>query len=134
MNVVSVLTIINRVDEYLASEGHLLASQIRSVSVETFSVDTNCLRLYLPADLIARLGLRLSEAVRHDVSAKTRLFQDANLSLFDREGTFECVEIPSGQSAVVGRIPLDMLGLKPDLENDTLRVLPDRSADTYWTA
>ena len=112
----------------------MLGSQIRSVSVETFLVDTKRLRFYLPANLIDRLGLKRSYATRHDVSIKTRLFQDAKLSLFDREGTFECVELPIGQPALVGRIPLDMLGLKPDLENNTLEVLPDRSADTYLTA
>jgi hypothetical protein len=30
-------------------------------------------------------------------------------------------------------IPLEMLGLEPDLQNQTLRVLPEQSVDTYLT-
>jgi hypothetical protein len=65
--------------------------------------------------------------------SKARVFQDANLSLSGREGTFECLEIPEGQNSVVGVFPLELLGLEPDLQNQTLRILPSESANTYLT-
>jgi hypothetical protein len=53
--------------------------------------------------------------------------------LCGREGTFECLELPSGRDALIGVIPLDALGLEPDLRNQTLRILPTESVDTYLT-
>ena len=65
--------------------------------------------------------------------SKARVFQDAKISLCGREGTFECLELPGGQSPLIGVIPLELLGLEPDLQNQTLKVLPSESANTYLT-
>jgi hypothetical protein len=35
--------------------------------------------------------------------------------------------------ALIGVIPLEALGLEPDLAHQTLRVLPSESVDTYLT-
>ncbi len=37
------------------------------------------------------------------------------------------------QDPLLGVIPLEMLGLEPDLKNQALRVLPTESVDTYLT-
>ena len=50
-----------------------------------------------------------------------------------REGTFECLELPGGREALLGVIPMEALGLEPDLRNQTLKVLPTESVDTYLT-
>jgi hypothetical protein len=42
-----------------------------------------------------------------------------------RVGTFDCVPLPDGAEPLLGRLPLHGLGLEPDLQNETLRVLPD---------
>ena len=62
-----------------------------------------------------------------------RIYQDAKICLYGREGTFECLELPGGQDSLLGVIPLEMLGLEPDLKNQALRVLPTESVDTYLT-
>ena len=130
------LTIINRADESAAARGFISASEIRSVTLPKVLVDTGATTLCLPANIIDRLGLDLLKEV--DVSAATRLskarvFQDAKILLCGREGTFECLELPGGRDALIGVIPLEALGLELDLQNQTLKVLPSESLDTYLT-
>jgi predicted aspartyl protease len=134
--VLTPLTITNRADQTLASRGFLPEDQVRSISLNDVLVDTGATTLCLPANMIAQLGLELLKEV--DVMtangiSKARVFQDAKLSLCGREGTFECLELPGGQSPLVGVIPLELLGLEPDLQNQTLRILPSESANTYLT-
>ena len=90
----------------------------------------------MPADAIKKLGLSLLKEV--DVATamglgKARVFRDATLLLCDREGTFECLELPSDTDALIGVIPLEAMGLEPDLQKQTLRVLPTESSNTYLT-
>jgi clan AA aspartic protease len=130
------LTVINRADQIRAEDGTITEDQIRSVKIDQVLVDTGATTLCLPAEIIAKLGLKLLKEV--DVATatgigKARIFQDAKISLCGREGTFECLELPGGGDALLGVIPLEMLGLEPDLTNQTLRVLPSESVDTYLT-
>lgn len=134
--VLTPLTITNRADQTLASRGFLPEDQVRSISLDDVLVDTGATTLCLPANMIAQLGLELLKEV--DVMtangiSKARVFQDAKLLLCGREGTFECLELPGGQNPLVGVIPLELLGLEPDLQNRTLRILPSESANTYLT-
>ena len=62
-----------------------------------------------------------------------RLCRDAAITLMGREGTFDCLELPSGADPLLGVIPLEALGLEPDLRNQRLRVLPGEPGDTYYT-
>ncbi|MBE9079282.1 hypothetical protein IQ241_18605 [Romeria aff. gracilis LEGE 07310] len=62
-----------------------------------------------------------------------RIFRDAVINLCGRESAFECLELPGGQNALLGIIPLEALGLEPDLQNQRLRILPMDSSDTYLT-
>jgi predicted aspartyl protease len=134
--VLTSLTIINRADQILADNLVIPADQIRSITLENVLVDTGATTLCLPGDLIAKLGLSLLKEV--DVSTamgigKARIFRDATMLLAGREGTFECLELPGGRDALIGVIPLEAMGLEPDLRTQTLRVLPTESADTYLT-
>ena len=65
--------------------------------------------------------------------SKARVFQYAKILLCGREGTFECLELPGGRDPLIGVIPLEALGLELDLQNQTLKVLPSESLDTYLT-
>lgn len=130
------LTIINRADESAAARGFISAAEIRSVTLPKVLVDTGATTLCLPANIIDRLGLDLLKEV--DVStatglSKARVFQDAKILLCGREGTFECLELPGGRDPLIGVIPLEALGLELDLQNQTLKVLPSESLDTYLT-
>ncbi|HKC76284.1 MAG TPA: aspartyl protease family protein [Chloroflexota bacterium] len=130
------LTITNRGDQVLAARGVIPADAVRSVTLDDALVDTGATTLCLPADVIAQLGLELLREV--DVSTahgvgRARIFQDAKISLLGREGTFECLELPGGKTALIGVIPLEALGIDVDLRNQQLRLLPDTSSDTFYT-
>lgn len=130
------LTVKNRIDEAKAAQGLISADRVRSITLDNVVVDTGATTLCLPARAIAQLGLELLKEV--DVAtatglSKARIFQDAKISLCGREGTFECLELPGGRDALIGVIPLEALGLEPDLRHQTLKVLPSESVDTYLT-
>jgi predicted aspartyl protease len=134
--VLTSLIVTNRIDQALAEDGRLATEDVRSVTLTNVLVDTGATTLCLPADVIAKLGLKLLKEV--DVSTamgigKARIFQDAKISLCDREGTFECLELPGGRDALLGVIPMEALGLEPDLRNQRIKVLPTESVDTYLT-
>jgi len=135
--VITPLEITNHADQIRAQAGDIPTDRVRSMVLSAVLVDTGATSLSLPADAIARLGL----AVRREVllqtatgTATARLFQDAAISLMGREATFDCVELPEGSEPLLGVIPLEALGLEPDLRNQRLRVLPDDTDGTYWTA
>jgi clan AA aspartic protease len=134
--VLTTLTVKNRIDEAKAAQGIISAEDVRSVVLHDVLVDTGATTLCLPAEVIAKLGLELLKEV--DVTTATglstaRIFQDAKISLLGREGTFECLELPGGRTSLLGVIPLEAMGLEPDLRNQTLKVLPSESVDTYLT-
>lgn len=134
--VLTSLTVTNRADQVLASRDIIPDDQVRSILIEDVLVDTGATTLCLPAALIAKLGLELLKEVNVATAngiSKARIFQDAKLTLCGREGTFECLELPGGSSALIGVIPLEFLGLEPDLKNQRLKVLPAESSDTYLT-
>jgi predicted aspartyl protease len=132
--VLATLTVLNRADQVLFENGMIAEEQIRSVVLEDILVDTGATTLCLSAEMIAALGLTLLKEVAVSTAArigKARIFQDAKILLCGREGTFECLELPGGREALLGVIPLEMLGLEPDLRNQTLRVLPEEITDTH---
>jgi clan AA aspartic protease len=134
--VLTTLTITNRADEVRAKDGTIKPEQVRSITLNNVLVDTGATTLCLPPDAIAILGLELLKEVSVTTAtglSKARIFRDATISLCGREGTFECLELPGGRDALLGVIPLEALGLEPDLRNQTLKVLPDESIDTYLT-
>ncbi len=134
--VLATVKITNRIDQALLDRGVISPEELRSVTLKNVLIDTGATTLCLPPEVIAQLGLEILKEV--DVStatgvSKARIFQDAKISVCGREGTFECLELPGGRDALLGVIPLEALGLEPDLQNQTLRVLPSESVDTYLT-
>lgn len=134
--VFATLTIVNRADQIRAEDGTISPDQIRSITLKNVLVDTAATTLCLPPEAIAKLGLRILKEV--DVATamgigKARIFQDAKISMFEREGTFECLELPGGGDALLGVIPLESLGLEIDLQNQTLKPLPISPTETYLT-
>lgn len=134
--VLTTVTITNRADQIRVEEGLIPEKEIRTVTLNKILVDTGATTLCLPSELIAQLGLKLLKEV--DVSTasglrKARIFRDAVLSLYDREGTFECLELPGGTEPLLGVIPLEALGLELDLQQQQVRVLPMGPSQTYLT-
>lgn len=130
------LTVINRADQAFAEAGYIPEEAIRSIKLEEVLVERSVTTLCLPADVIALLGLEILREV--DVATptgikKSRIFQDARIYLCGREGTFDCLELPGGQNAILGLIPLEALGLELDFKNQKLKVLPISPTETYLT-
>jgi predicted aspartyl protease len=134
--VTTTITVTNRIDQILAERGFIPAEQIRSVTLKDVLVDTGATRLCLPANIINDLGLVLQGEVDVKIATgvqKLRIFREINLAVEGREGTYNCMELPAGADPFLGLLPLEDLGLEPDLQNQRLRVLPVKGKDTYLT-
>jgi predicted aspartyl protease len=128
------LTVINRIDQVLAERGFISAEEVRSCTLTNVLVDTGATMLCLPASVIQQLGLVQGAVATIETAAgvrEGRIFRDVELSVSDRKGTFDCLELTDVPYALLGVIPMEMLGLEPDLKNRQLRVLPMDSERTY---
>jgi len=135
--VVTTLTVINRGDEVMAARGAIPVDTVRSLSITDVLVDTGATTLCLPIGLIRDLGLPLLRSMTVTTATgdeELELYQDAKIELEGRSGTFECIALPDGSTPLLGVVPMEMLGLEPDLQNQRLRVLPDTGRDTYMLA
>lgn len=132
--VTTTITVTNHIDEILGERGFIPTEQIRSITIDNVLVDTGATRLCLPADIITLLGLTLVGEIQGNtaIGAKQfRLFKDVSLAVAGREGRYDCVEIPAGEEPLLGLIPLEDLGLEPDLRNQRLIVLPMEGIQSY---
>lgn len=130
------LTVTKRADEIRAAHGDIPAEAVRSVLLDDVLVDTGAITLCLPGQVIAKLGLSLLRKAPVSTATgmgRARIFQDAKISLMGRQGTFECLELPGGRQPWIGMIPLEMLGIEPDLRRQRLNLLPENSEETYLT-
>lgn len=134
--IITTLVITNRVDEGLSERGFVPKDEVRSVTLKNVLIDTGATTLCLPADIIEQLGLEILRTVEVETAtgiSQARIFQDAKILLLGREGTFECLELPGGQSPLLGVIPLEALGIELDVQNQALKVLPISPTQTYLT-
>lgn len=130
------ITIANRADEILAAAGVIEESAVRRLTLQRILVDTGANTLCLPKKMVEQLGLPvLKEALASTAAGviPVTIFDDARISLMGREGTYECLALPDDAEPLLGLLPLEGMGLEPDLQNETLRVLPDSTKDTYIT-
>ena len=134
--VYTTITVTNRIDQGMAERGLLSAEQVRSVTIPNVLMDTGATTLCLPPETIQQLGLTLLGRVPVETAGGVResqVFRDASIALFGREGSFECLELPGGRQPLLGVIPMEALGVEPDVRHHTVRVLPQTTQDTYWT-
>jgi predicted aspartyl protease len=132
--VTATITVTNEVNKILAERGFIPAEEIRSITLDNVLVDTGATRLCLPADIIAQLSLTLVGEIPGNTaigSRQFRLFKNVALGVAGREGRYDCVEIPAGEEPLLGLIPLEDLGLEPDLKNQRLIVLPAEGNQSY---
>jgi hypothetical protein len=136
--VITTITVTNFIDLVMAERGFIAAEEVRSAVLDNVLVDTRATLLSLPAPIIRQLGLRQVGERDVETSAgikKSRIFADAQIIVEGREGRFDCLELPEGVSAILlGVIPIQELGLEPDLKNRRLRVLPMNDEQTYLMA
>ncbi len=134
--IIVTLTLTNWADRILSERGFIPADDVRSFSVDNALVDTGATRLCLPADLIAKLGLKQTGTIDAQTAMgpqTVNVYKGLELNVEGREGIYNCVELPTGQTSLLGLIPLEDLGLDPDLQNQRLRHLPTRGKETYMT-
>lgn len=56
--VVTTITVTNRIDLVMAERGFIAAEEVRSVTLDNVVVDTGATLLSLPAPIISQLGLK----------------------------------------------------------------------------
>ncbi len=134
--IIVTLRLTNLFDRELAERGFISADEIRSCTVDNALVDTGATRMCLPADVVQQLGLKqiaTIEAQTATGTASVNVYKGLELNVEGREGRYDCVELPIGQTPLLGLIPLEDLGLEPDLQNQRLRHLPTSGKDNYLT-
>jgi len=130
------ITVRNAFDAHRARLGEIAADSARSVIVDEALVDTGAYLLCLPGRLIEALGLELGDEV--NVSTATgyttaRRFVGAEIEYAGRRRIVDALEMPGGDHVLLGALPMEALGVEPDLVNRRLRVLPDHGPQTYLT-
>ena len=131
------ITVTNHIDQILAERGFITADEVRTVTLDNVLVDTGATMLCLPTAIVEQLGLPVKgEAIVNTAAGKrtVRVLKEANLLIGDRRSTFDCLELTKIDQPLLGVIPMESLGLEPDLQNQTLRALPATEAETYLYA
>lgn len=132
--VTATLSVTNHIDQILAERGFIDADTVRSIKLESVLVDTGATLLSLPTAVIEALGLPISGETSVKTSAGsivTRIFREANLEINGRRSTFDCLELTGIDIPLLGVLPMETLGIEPDLQNQCLRMLPMSGNDTY---
>jgi clan AA aspartic protease len=125
--VIETLVLVNAFDEERAHTGDILPDQIRRTTIDAL-VDTGATMLMLPADAVARLGLR--EAGRRKVRYADGRVGDVpwisgvKIVLLGREGVFDALVEAAGTTPLIGQIPLEELDLQVDPKARRLLVNP----------
>ena len=134
--VVVTMRLTNWADTVLSERGFIPVSEVRSVTLNDVLVDTGATRICLPADAIEQLGLTLAGTVDAQIATGLQtlnVYKGLEVNVEGREGRYDCVELPVGQTPLLGLIALEDMGLDPDLQNQKLRHLPMRGKETYVT-
>ncbi|MBA4181157.1 MAG: hypothetical protein C0506_11260 [Anaerolinea sp.] len=72
--------------------------------------------------------------VTASVGQRTRLYRDAGLQVENRSITVQCLELPEGSPVLLGAVPMQALGIEPDLVSHRLRLLPEDAGSTWVMA
>jgi predicted aspartyl protease len=135
--VYTTITVANNDDRALARRGLLPQTDVRSTEFTRVLVDTGATTLCLPANITSSLGLEVKREVVVETatgSSATRVYDDVWIECEGRSGVFECLELPEGAPVLLGVVPLEAMGLQPDVKNHRLVVLPESGPGTYWMA
>jgi predicted aspartyl protease len=127
----------NSHDAALSRAGRLPPGAVREIILDEVLVDTGATQLALPAQLTERLGL---EPIRDVVLSTangvvtTRLLEGAQLEVAGRRMTTDVLELPEGGRPLLGVVPMQSLGIEPDIQNHRLRLLSESDAETHLYA
>ncbi|MGC1305998.1 MAG: aspartyl protease family protein [Phormidesmis sp.] len=128
------ITITNNIDMILAERGFIEPEEIRSITLEDVLVDTGATMLSLPTAMAEQLGLptKGKTSVRTSAgSIPARIFSQTHLEINGRSSIFECLELTELDVPLLGVLPMETLGMEPDLRNQKLRLLAEEEGETY---
>lgn len=129
------IRITNGNDAAVARRG-VTPPSVRRVELGDVLVDTGATMLCLPAPMIEVLALDPIREMGIETAtgpARAKIFASVYLEIEDRAGTFDVLELPEGSPALLGVVPLEMLGFEPDLQAQRLRKLPMDETGSYIT-
>ena len=124
----------NATDVDRMEDGELDRANVRRTALPEVLMDSGATHLCLPADAIATLGLRFSYEAPVEIPTGTttrRVFRNARVTYEDRFAIVEAVELPAGRPPLLGAIPMEALGIEPDLRNRRVRKLPMDLTSSY---
>jgi clan AA aspartic protease len=133
-NVYADVVITNQKDMNLADEGVIPRNQVRSISLANVLVDTGATTLCLPRPLVEQLGLPTKDRIQATTAGgviETEIFAQAFIEVLGRDGTVDCIALRDGSRPLLGVIPLEIMGLQPDVVHHRLNVLPHDATGTY---
>jgi hypothetical protein len=87
-----------------------------------------------PQKYIEQLGLPVSRQIVVSTPTGeyvTNMYDNARMAYKERSTLVEVIELHDDARALLGVIPMEMLGLEVDIIKHELRLLPDHSKDTY---
>lgn len=132
--VTATITVTNDVDQILASRGFIKAEEVRRITLENVLVDTGASMLSLPTEIAEKLGLTVKGLTSLETAAgivEARIFSHALLEINGRSSTFDCMELTEIDIPLLGVLPMETLGMEPDLKNQCLRMLGTGDGESY---
>lgn len=106
----------------------------RHIVLRDVLMDSGATHLCLPAGVIAALGLPFDREVVVETATGAsfaRIYALARLTFEDRAASVDVIELPDGQGPLLGAIPMELLGIEPDLRSRSIRRLPYNTAHGY---
>ncbi len=103
-------------------------AELMIVELQDVLMDTGATLLCLPAHTIAQLGLPFVRDVYFETATgiePRRLFRRALVRYLDREADVDCIELPADSPPLLGAIPMETMGIAPNLRDRSVRVLPE---------
>lgn len=135
--VTATITITNDIDQILADRGFIKPEDVRRITLENVLVGTGASMLSLPTVIAEKLGLTIKGLTSLKTAAgnvEARIFSHALLEVNGRSSTFDCMELTEIDIPLLGVLPMETLGIEPDLKNQCLRMLGTEDGDSYTYA
>jgi len=125
--VMQLIKLTNSYDEERVLLGESRAEDVRSVEIEAL-VDTGATMLVLPADVVAKLGVRVlgHRNVRYADGRRNAVpwVGGVRITILGRETIVTALVEGPGTTPLIGQIPLEELDLLVDPKSRELRVNP----------
>jgi len=134
--IITTIKVVNNEDEILAKAGVKKQEEIRNLEITNVLVDTGATTLCLPKSLIRQLGLPIAREVPVETAMGDtfmNVYKNVTIQIMGREGIFECVELPDGRQPLLGVLPMEGLGIEPNLNKQILELLPTTGPKAYIT-